>query len=255
MSNNKSKEENVNVSNQRKLMDISNIIGLIYPRRCPVCDKILRYGYGKICISCRSKLMYIREPRCKKCGKQMNQYEQEYCLDCKKHIHMFQSGVSLLMHTKEVRNSVYAIKYKGRREYIDFYTDEIVRLYKDEIQSWEAEVLIPVPLYWKKKLRRGYNQAEQIAKSLSAKLGISVDKDILRRIKNTRPQKELNDIQRKTNLKNAFSVREDKNTFKKIIIVDDIYTTGSTIDACALALNRHNDKEIFYICISIGSGY
>lgn len=87
-----------------------------------------------------------------------------------------------------------------------------------------------------------------------------MDTDTLLRVKNTRPQKEFNDIGRKKNLKNAFCVRtdkiqKDKEKFKKIILIDDIYTTGSTIDECARILLNNGVKEVYYISISIGMGY
>lgn len=232
-----------------------DIGGLLFPRRCPVCDGILTFGGKKICGECVDKLAYIHEPRCKKCGKQIEKFEQEYCYDCAKHRHVYKTGIVPFMHTGYVKKSVYAIKYQNKREYIDFYTDEIVRLYREEIEAWNAQGLIPVPLHKKKRIKRGYNQAELIARELSKKLGMPMYGKILKRIENTRPQKELNDIQRKKNLENAFIIDKNIVKLKKVILVDDIYTTGSTIDACSKILMDNGIQEVNYICISIGVGY
>lgn len=236
-----------------------DILSIIFPRRCPICDGTLAYGKGKICDLCKGKVNYITEPRCKKCGKQLIRFEDEYCFDCKNKKHFYRTGVALVSHTGAVRKSIYSIKYNNKREYVDFFVDEIVKRYRDEIMSWKCQVIIPVPLHKKKKIKRGYNQAEIIAKKISERLNIPFDNKILKRVKNTRPQKELNDFQRKKNLENAFEVpekrKQNEEVFKKIIIVDDIYTTGSTIDACAKELLKNGAQEIYYISLSIGTGY
>lgn len=232
-----------------------DIWGVLFPRRCPVCDRILKFGGKKICEECVDKLVYIREPRCKKCGKQLKQSEEEYCYDCRKCKHIYKMGIAPFMHTGAVKNSVYAIKYHNKREYVDFYTDEIVRLYREEIKQWSCDGIIPVPLHRRKRIKRGFNQAGLIAKGLSEKLGIPMYGKILKRVVDTKPQKELNDIQRKKNLENAFILNENIVKLKKIILVDDIYTTGSTIDSCTKVLMDGGIKEVYYICISVGTGY
>lgn len=237
-----------------------DIVSIFYPRRCPGCDEILKYNKGKICDLCKPKLKFISEPRCMKCGKQIEKLEEEYCFDCRNKKHNYKKGIALLSHTGIVRKSIYSIKYNNKREYVDFYVEEIIKRYKNEIESWGCNVIIPIPLHKKKALSRGFNQAEVIAKKLSKGLGIPMDKRTLLRVKNTLPQKELNDIQRKKNLKNAFKInrnrrQKSKELFKKIILVDDIYTTGSTIDACAKVLLDNGFKEVYYISLSIGTGY
>lgn len=232
-----------------------DIMGVLFPRRCPVCDGILRLGKEKICPECKGKLVYIREPRCKKCGKQIEKMEQEYCFDCKKHNHFYEMGIAPFSHAGAVRKSIYAIKYQNKREYLDFYTDEIARLYREEIKEWDCDGLIPVPLHKRKRLKRGYNQAEVMAKKLAKKLELPVYRDGLIRIVDTKPQKELNDIQRKKNLEKAFIMNENIVKLRKVILIDDIYTTGSTIDACTKVLMEHGVKKVYFICISVGTGY
>ena len=232
-----------------------DIWGMVFPRRCPVCDKILRFEGRKICRECVDKLVYIREPRCKKCGKQVRRFEDEYCYDCRKHSHVYKMGIAPFMHTGAVKNSLYAIKYHNKREYADFYADEIARLYGDEIKSWACDGIIPVPLHRRKQIKRGFNQAEVFAKKLSKKLGIPMYEKILKRVVDTKPQKELNDIQRKKNLENAFILDKNIVELRKVILVDDIYTTGSTIDSCAKVLMDGDVKEVYYVSISVGLGY
>lgn len=229
--------------------------GLIFPRRCPVCDSVLKFNSELICKDCKPKLKYILEPRCKKCGKQLISQEQEYCYDCKNKTHIYKEGLAGFSHVGVIKKSIYDIKYSNKREYVDFYVNEISKLYKRYILRWNCDGIIPVPLHFRKKLSRGYNQAEIIAKAFSKELGIKMYSNLLKRHKNTRPQKELNDIQRKKNLENAFKINKNIVELKKVILVDDIYTTGSTIDACAKELLNNGTEEVYYLSISIGTGY
>ena len=103
--------------------------------------------------------------------------------------------------------------------------------------------------------KRGYNQAELIANELSQMTHIPVDSDILKRVVNTTPQKELNDKERAKNLKNAFQVNEYIVQYKKIVLVDDIYTTGATLDACAKALKEAGAEKIYFVAACIGTGF
>ncbi len=232
-----------------------DLLGIIYPVRCPVCDRILRFGGDKICASCYHQLEYVREPCCKKCGKQILKQEEEYCFDCGKKNHAYEKGIALLQNKGAGKKSIYAVKYHNKREYVDFYTDELVKRYKKEITSWKADMLVPVPLHHKKKITRGFNQADTIAVGLGRKLGIPVRKHVLKRVINTRPQKELDDTLRKKNLEKAFIVSKNVVELKRIILVDDIYTTGSTIDACAGVLKQAGADRVYYISLGIGSGY
>lgn len=230
-----------------------DLLGFLYPRICPVCGKIL--SEGKICIGCRKRLPYCRQPRCSCCGKQLYGDMREYCEDCKRKHHKFVKGLAPFNHTGRIRQVVYQIKYQNKREYLDFFVEEIVKRHKKEIDIWDCDLIIPVPLYKKKQRCRGFNQAEVFAKRLSKKLGIPMNNQALKRVRNTKPQKECNDIERKKNLQNAFKVTDNVVKSKKIIVVDDIYTTGSTIDACSDVLLKAGAGEIYFICMTIGSGY
>ena len=94
---------------------------LLYPRRCPICQKILDRKEKLVCEECGRKLPYIREPLCKKCGKPLTRREQEYCPDCETGRHHFTEGRSIFLYEKELRHSVHRMKFENKREYLDFY--------------------------------------------------------------------------------------------------------------------------------------
>ncbi|MBS6396818.1 MAG: ComF family protein [Clostridiales bacterium] len=231
-----------------------DLIGLLFPRRCPVCHEIVEEPGELACGICRTRLSYVREPACRKCGKPLLTEEQEYCMDCGRKKHAFRQGRAPLVYDAVMRDSIARYKYGGRREYAAFYAEEILRRCAREAVLWKAEVLVPIPLHPARRRKRGYNQAELLAKELSVRTGIPVDSRLLRRVKNTHAQKELNDQERRANLKNAFSVREGRIPYKNIILVDDIYTTGTTMDEAAGELRKKGVQTIYFLCICVGRG-
>lgn len=241
--------------NRNDIQVLPRLLNLIYPRRCPVCDEITG-TYGKlICEACASRLHPAGEPLCKKCGKPLAREEAEYCPDCAKGKHRYTRGRAAFVYDSLMRESVGRFKYGNRREYADFYVKELLERWGDTVRSWEADALVPIPLHPKRRRRRGFNQAELIAKGLGRKLGIPVYNRLLLRVKKTRPQKELSQQERRSNLKNAFQAVQNDVRLKKVILVDDIYTTGSTIDAAAEVLLALGAEKVYFLSICIGRGY
>lgn len=230
------------------------LINILYPRTCPICGKILKINNLQICVECKKKLKYIYEPACKKCGKQILLEEQEYCYDCFKKNHKYTRGIALCSHDEWIRKSIYNFKYNNKREYAKIYANEIVLRYKNKIENWNADVLIPIPLHKSKMRSRGFNQAEDLCRELSKQLHIPMLKNCVKRVKKTLPQKELNDKERINNLKKAFKIDTIDVKSKRVILIDDIYTTGATIDSVAEVLGNCGVNEIYFITISIGEG-
>ena len=228
---------------------------LVYPRRCPICDRVLNRDEQKklICLECENKPVYIHSPYCFKCGKQLSDPSEEYCTDCKKRNHSFVRGVALYDYSS-VRMSVYRFKYSGRAEYAEFYGREISAAFTGLFRKWEIEAIVPVPMYSGKERMRGYNQAEKLAKSIGHEIGIPVYSDLVKRRKNTKPMKMLGVGERAANLKNAFIMASNDVKFNKVLLVDDIFTTGATIDAVADALMDAGVSYVYYVTLSIGTG-
>ncbi len=233
---------------------------ILFPRRCPVCDGVLPVVAAwetsrLVCPECSAKLERVCEPACKKCGKPITDERRELCGDCERKKHEFEQGKSVFVYSGLLKNSLYRFKYGNRREYADFYGEEALRLYGKWILNRKIQVIIPIPLHRMRQRTRGYNQAELFARVLGAELDIPVRTDLMLREKNTVPQKELNEAERKNNLKNAFKITENIVHLTYILLVDDIYTTGSTIDAAALALKKAGGTHIYFICVSSGRGF
>ena len=229
-------------------------IELLYPARCPGCDEVIMPG-EELCGICRGSIHTVQEPVCKRCGKPMQDERGEYCTDCRKRKHVYRQGKAVFVYRGVIRQSMYRFKYSNKREYAVYYAKVAASLYGDWVKRNGIEVLVPIPMYKGKQRRRGYNQAEVFARALGRELGIPVDTEMVSRVRNTTPQKELSDKERRHNLKNAFQLTPNIVEYKQIMLIDDIYTTGSTMDAVAEVLLSGGAKNIYYICISIGVGF
>ena len=251
---------------------------LLFPRRCPVCDEILEpeeieKGIHSVC---ESKLYPIYGAVCMHCGRpigdiiskheeykmHMENKEQvefvtrEYCHDCESKGYLKRSFItqakSLYLYKGAIKKSMYRFKYSNKREYAFFFSKQAIKAYCAWMKYTGIEGIVPVPLYAAKKRRRGYNQAESFAKALSEYLEVPVNTDMVYRMVNTTPQKGLGHMERKKNLEKAFQKGKSTMRYKSVLLVDDIYTTGSTAEAVAQELVKLGTKRVYLLTICIG---
>ncbi|MDO4345707.1 MAG: ComF family protein [Eubacteriales bacterium] len=228
----------------RKWIEI--ILDLLFPRRCPLCGELSE----GICSECGKKIVYVRQPLCFRCGKPLAAPDMEYCGACSAHRHAYTQGRALCLYTGPVKEAVHAIKYKNKREYLEVFAGEIEEKLGPVIRRWNPEVILPIPMYSSARRRRGYNQAEILAKELGKRLGLPVDTKLLKKKRKTLQQKELDYRSRRSNLKGAFSV-EYPSAYRRVLLADDVYTTGSTMDEAARTLKEAGVEEIYFVTICI----
>lgn len=241
-------------------MILDSVRKFIFPSRCVICDSLLPFGDKLenefLCKECRGKLEFIKAPTCKKCGAMMYDEDEMYCTRCKLHMHKsFEYGFGLCRYNDAVKESLHRIKYDGRKEYIEFYGKCIAKLYHDKIKSMNVDAFIPVPVHSARLRERNYNQAAVLAYAISNELknygiDIEVREDIILRVKNTKVLNKLDNEARKNELNGAFKVNYDP-VVQKALIVDDIYTTGGTINTMANALRDAGMEKVFFAVIAI----
>lgn len=217
-----------------------------------MCGKVLENELY-VCKNCKREIEYVEEPVCKKCGKQLISSDEEYCSDCKKYNHEFIQQKAVFTYKGAVRESIYKYKYKNQRFFADFYIYEVMNLYGRWIESLRVDVIIPIPVHEDRRRKRGFNQTEKIAFGLGKKLSIPVRNDLLFRNKKTIAQKELNYLERRKNMKSAFEVYDEACYYTRVLLLDDIYTTGATMDEASQALKKFGIKKIFCLSICIGN--
>ena len=226
---------------------------LLYPSRCPICDRLRDFRDPGICSSCRKKIIYASEPRCKKCGKKLKRENAEYCEDCRTFPHEFTQARACWLYQDPVRGAVYRFKNSNRRDYAALFAEEMIRQNAVWLSNLKVDFIVPVPLHKKKRRLRGYNQAELLAAEISRKCGIPLKRNLLCKNKETEQQKSLARQKRKANLKDAFCVKEKITSGQSFLLIDDVYTTGSTADAAALVLKEAGAKEVYVFCLCIGA--
>ncbi len=231
---------------------LSGILDLIYPKRCTMCDCTVEPSDKLICPSCAKTLRFTSDPFCLKCGKQLSHEETEYCSDCEKKRHSFDAGRSLFPYSDRVIKSLYRLKYSNRPGYAEFYGMKMALVFSELIEKWGVQVIIPIPLHKSRLKVRGYNQAALMAGALGALAGIPVAEDALVRVKKTRPQRLLDASARQDNLKNAFKIGRFDVKLETVLLVDDIYTTGCTIDEVCRVLRQAGAKEIYFLTAAAG---
>lgn len=212
-----------------------------------------------VCPACYEKTSVIKEPRCKSCGKHILDPEQEYCYDCHRHTRYFDYGFSLWNYDSTMKKSISDFKYRHRKEYVEFYAQEFTREFGEQIADLQPDALVPIPVHWTRYIQRGYNQAQLLAEAIGSRLEIPVIDNMLIRTKKTVAQKQLDDRQRIHNLEHAFSIAKEWKkcipNLNRLLLIDDIYTTGSTINACARILKQLGATEVYFGVLCIGIGY
>lgn len=232
----------------------------IFPSRCVICDTVLPFGdkleNEHLCNKCINKLEFIKEPTCKKCGAMISNEEDIYCMRCKEKFYKsFEYGFGLLRYNDFIKQSLHKIKYGGRKEYLYFYGKLIARAFYKKFLLINPDCFIPVPIHKLRLKTRNFNQsivlANVISNELSKKgLTIPVNTNIIFREKNTKVLNVLDNDERKLELNNAFYINTI-NGIDKAIIIDDIYTTGSTINEISKCLKAAGINSVYFAVISV----
>ena len=227
---------------------------MLFPPACALCGDVLANQAAYVCRACKPMIVYPTEPVCLLCGCPISGAENAYCEDCGRMHRSYRKGFPAMMYQYPLDESIAAFKYHNKRYHAEFYADEIIKRHGRAILSLEVEALVPVPIHKKKYEKRGYNQAELLARELGRRLSIPVDTELIYRITNTEPQKTLSPLEREDNLKKAFQCTKNNVNYNCIMLVDDIYTTGATIEACTKLLLEKGISDVYYTSVCIGNG-
>lgn len=240
---------------KKYIIDILGIIlEFLFPTTCVVCGRVCKQG---ICPKCRVENPIITGVRCMCCGKPIGNAEAEFCSDCMLHPKIFREGRSLWVHKSPIKESIYRFKYNNYRNYATIYSMLWVNEYQEFIEKWHPDCIVPIPIHKHRRRNRGYNQAEELARALQKQMpyDIPIECKWLYRKKETEYQKKYNQVQRKRNISGAFGVTEMGRSFHTVLLVDDIYTTGATLQEASKLLRDCGVMNVVFMSISIGQGF
>jgi ComF family protein len=232
------------------------ILDLIYPQSCPICQRPLEKGIKEVCEKCWNTLASLPAPFCPYCKSFLEHDDplsEHLCpslnkSEDRKILAVRSLGTFDEYYQKLVHRFKYDKKIPLGRRLAQFLGEMIA---KDRYLSSYDQV-IPVPLHRTRQRERGFNQSAILAEGISQEANLSLIKGILKRKRNTKDQTYLNAQQRSENVKGAFVVSQPEEVSdKKIILVDDVTTTGATLNECAEMLRKAGAKEIFAVTLAV----
>lgn len=222
---------------------LADILDMILPLRCIGCGKIISSG-GGLCSECFNKLEFISQPYCRRCGRPFangdNLTQADFlcgaCLKDKKPL--FRMSRAAFKYTDRSKQLILAFKFYDKTENAPTLAQLMYNAGHD-IFAAGVDVIIPIPLHFTRLLKRRYNQSALLAKELCKLSGVKVDYTSVVRHRHTRPQVEFSGHDRVKNVKDAFKVKfPARIKGKRVLLIDDVMTTGSTLKECALALKK-----------------
>ncbi len=230
-------------------------LDLLFPRRCPICDRPVHPFGGLICRACaeelHTKMLTERDALCCRCGKPLADARRELCRDCQRTAHAFRRGCAAYRY-RDISGALYRLKYEGRAEYAEWMGQQIAVRLSEEFRTERMDALTPVPISRERLRRRGYNQAALLARSVSKAAGIPVQESYLVRRTDTAVLRGMGAAERRSKIKNAFIAPVHDVESKVIMLIDDIYTTGATMDACAASLLQRGAAAVLCAVLAIG---
>ncbi len=232
------------------------LLDLIYPRNCVVTGNPVGEGiYRYISDESASELYRVKAPYCPTCGQPYYGLVMSLrnCPHCEELKPIFKGGRSLLLYRGLGREIIQRLKY-NKAFYLLDDIKQIIREDRNILEYLEHSVLVPVPLHRRKLRERGFNQSRLIADCFSELTNSSPVIEALKRDVDTASQTRLNRGQRERNVKNAFSLSKKTVLIKtrKIIVVDDVFTTGNTLNACCAVLQRAGYEELYVLTLGHG---
>ena len=236
------------------LMDFfSDFIDIIYPARCKSCDVFLDENALKgldFCIDCLEDFSEIRPPFCLKCRTpfEPESGENHLCEKCLRKPPYYEALGSPYLYTGKIMDVIHMFKYLGKSHYARTLGILMASFSLKWLEKEKNLLIMPVPLHPKKLRKRGFNQSLLLAREVNRFLKVNVDFLSLRRIKITPSQAELKMNERIKNVRNAFEISEKSNIKgRDILLVDDVATTGSTLNECSRILLKAGARRV--ICL------
>lgn len=207
------------------------VLNFLFPPACCVCGKLDQNWL------------------CPKCEKRVERLEKSCLVEIENK--KYEKLLYLFQYESLVRKLILRYKFSNKAYLNHFFANQIAQNEKNRELLKEYDMIIPVPMHKKKMQKRGYNQTELVANELEKSLGIPMRKDILSKVVNTTTQSKLGGKARQSNIQHAFFIQNDIEVEdKKIILLDDIYTTGATSEECSRVLKDAGAREILVLVLA-----
>jgi ComF family protein len=236
------------------------LLDLLFPPRCQCCGE---FSADPICETCAGQIEFIDERLCPCCGTFLRHTGLEsrpggLCSDCRDG-RLISGARAAGLHAYTLRQAIIKYKFHDRRQLAPTFAEMLADLVDVEVDPRtgpglpleRCEALVPVPLHPRRRAWRGFDQAELLCRELAERLQMPMWTDTLARIRETRPQTQLKGASRRTNVRGAFEARKPwRLQDRAFILVDDVFTTGATLDECALVLKQAGAAAVYGLTVS-----
>ena len=227
---------------------IKCIIDFLLPPLCPICHQRVLDNHS-VCGKCFAELSFISNTVCEKCGYPLPYQQARLCIHCLEKQPAYDKGLSVLKYNDASKALILPFKHSDYIEIAPLLTKWMNQRGKDLIQ--QCDCIVPVPLHLRRLLKRKYNQSALLAKELAKMNGKEYLPQCLKRYRYTKSQGHMNPKQRKKNVTNAFKIKNPLDVKDKtVLLIDDVMTTGATINECAKVLKRNGAKSVFVLSLA-----
>jgi ComF family protein len=214
----------------------------LYPPQCAGCGK----PYTRWCKNCQHQIQLIQENVCSTCGKSISAPGK--CPECQVTPPPYTALRSWAVYSGPVRSAIHSLKYKGDISLGEILSRPLIEMVDG--LGWKFDLLTPVPISLARKKRRGYNQASIIGLPLALGCAVNYRPRSLAKVQNTPSQVGLTALQRRENVRQAFRAHPKLVEGKTVLVVDDVTTSGATMQACAEALLRAGARQVFGLTLA-----
>lgn len=235
---------------------VHTFLDLFYSRSCLHCNLNLNNSHELyLCKNCKKEIPYVNNSHCIRCGASLGPHvistAKEGCPSCKGKYLPFNTLTSITHYEGVIQTLIHTFKYSRQKFLFTVLNDIVLAQEKLKEIVPNVDVVVPVPLHWLKKMRRGFNQSELLARGIQRCFSKPLSTNNLCRIKNTSSQTQLSKSQRQRNIRNAFFVNDPKSfKGKKILLVDDVLTTGVTAMECSKKLKEAGARSVHLLILA-----
>jgi len=243
---------------------------LAYPEQCVQCGAVLGLDRRHLCEPCLAELPWVGAHACPRCGAQVGPHAATArgCAACRGRAFAFRRAVAPFRYEGVVRELILRFKL-GREASLAYLLGDLLCDYlASGVVSAAADLVVPVPLHWRRRAARGFNQSRLLALEIGARFGLPVAARLLRRVRSTRSQTGFSALGRQINVRGAFAVRAASAAAgrarrllarafgavdllgKRLLVVDDVMTTGATLSECARVLREAGAADVLAVAVA-----
>jgi len=236
---------------------LDSLASVLFPGPCRICARTLTSASRiPVCESCLAGFARIAQPMCLRCGRPFEspvalEAIEPKCRLCRADFYAFDRARSFATYDDALSEAIVLLKYEEVTRLGDWFAAQLAGIVAQAPGDWRADVVVPVPLHQERRRERGYNQAELVARPLAKRLKLKLDAGILVRTKPRPPQLVLSRSEHWKSVRGAYATRQGRQVDNlRVLLVDDVLTTGATLDACARALKKAGAAAVLGLTVA-----